>query len=171
MKLKYSSQSPSERCTRSVGGAAVDRGGARTWLERRRRRDGAAQRATGGRRETRSTSARRDASPPAESRTDTHAHRKVQGKLCVLPYLSALENPIVLERCNPLPCRQSPYLRPAISIVTSLWPPYGIGQATIFLPCGFFLSFYLSFFSSPNISGRRSDVYHTSTHGVALVRI
>ena len=27
------------------------------------------------------------------------------------------------------------------------------------------------FISSPNLSGRRSDVYHTSTHGVALVRI
>ena len=33
-------------------------------------------------------------------------------------------------------------------------------------------SFYLlSFFSSPNLSGRRLDVYHTLTHGVALVRI
>jgi len=27
------------------------------------------------------------------------------------------------------------------------------------------------FFSSPNLSRRRLDVYHTSTHGVALVRI
>jgi len=26
-------------------------------------------------------------------------------------------------------------------------------------------------FSSRNLSGRRVDVYHTSTHGVALVRI
>ena len=36
-----------------------------------------------------------------------------------------------------------------------------------------FLSSYylLSFFNSPNLSGRRLDVYHTSTHGVALVRI
>jgi len=50
-----------------------------------------------------------------------------------------------------------------------LWPPYGVGQAIIFLPCGFFLSFYL--FSSPNLSGHILDVYHTSTHGVALVRI
>jgi len=33
----------------------------------------------------------------------------------------------------------------------------------------FYLSIYL--FSSPNLSGRRLDVYHTSTHGVALVRI
>jgi len=34
-------------------------------------------------------------------------------------------------------------------------------------------SFYLLslLFSSPNLSGRRVDVYHTSTHGVALVRI
>jgi len=31
-----------------------------------------------------------------------------------------------------------------------------------------FLSF---FFSSPNLSGRRLDVYHTSTRGVALVQI
>ena len=37
------------------------------------------------------------------------------------------------------------------------------------LPCDFYiLSFFLS---SPNLSGRRLDVYHTSTHGVALVRI
>ena len=32
-----------------------------------------------------------------------------------------------------------------------------------------FLFFF--FFSSPNLSGRTLDVYHTSTHGVALVRI
>ena len=35
----------------------------------------------------------------------------------------------------------------------------------------FALSFVLSFFSSPNLSRCRLDVYHTSTHGVALVRI
>jgi len=79
-----------------------------------------------------------------------------------------------------------------------LWPPYGIGQAiiffallflsflsflflmavhcngqaNIFLPCGFFFCLLLlSLFSSPNLSGRRLDVYRTSTHGVALVRI
>ena len=52
-----------------------------------------------------------------------------------------------------------------------LWPPYGIGQAIVFFAL-WFLSFYLSSsFSSPNLSGRRLDVYHTSTHGVALVRI
>ena len=36
----------------------------------------------------------------------------------------------------------------------------------------FLLSFFLSsLFSSPNLSRRRVDVCHTSTHGVALVRI
>jgi len=35
----------------------------------------------------------------------------------------------------------------------------------------FLLSFFFFFFSSPNLSGRRLDVRHTSTHGVALVRI
>jgi len=35
-----------------------------------------------------------------------------------------------------------------------------------FRPVSFFLVF-----SSPNLSGHRLDVYHTSTHGVALVQI
>jgi len=34
-----------------------------------------------------------------------------------------------------------------------------------------FLSFFFLRFSPPNLSYRRVDVYHTSTHGVALVRI
>jgi len=52
-----------------------------------------------------------------------------------------------------------------------LWPPYGIGQAIVFLSRGFFLLSLLScyLFSSPNLSGRRLDVYHTPD--VALVRI
>ena len=49
-----------------------------------------------------------------------------------------------------------------------LWSPYGIGQTIIFLPCGFF---FLLLFSWPNLSRRRLDVCHTSTHGVALVQI
>jgi len=54
-----------------------------------------------------------------------------------------------------------------------LWSPYVIRQTIIFLPCSFYLSIYLSssFFSSPNLSGHKLDVYYTSTHGVALVRI
>ena len=45
--------------------------------------------------------------------------------------------------------------------------------AIIFLPCAFFLSsiYLLSFFSSPNLRGQSLDVYHTSTHGAAVVRI
>jgi len=50
--------------------------------------------------------------------------------------------------------------------VQLLWPPCVADAGIIFLPCGFFF-----LFSSPNLSGRRVDVYHTSTHGVALVRI
>ena len=52
-----------------------------------------------------------------------------------------------------------------------LWPPCiaGCGH-TYFHPV--VSSFILFFFiSSPNLSGRTLDVYHTSTHGVALVRI
>jgi len=52
-----------------------------------------------------------------------------------------------------------------------LWSPYVIGQTIIFLPCSFFLSSIFFFYSLPNLSGRRFDVYHTLTHGVALVRI
>jgi len=50
--------------------------------------------------------------------------------------------------------------------VVCLWPPYVIWQAIYIFILWFLL---LSFFSSPNLSGRRLDVYHTSTHGVALV--
>ena len=48
-----------------------------------------------------------------------------------------------------------------------LWLPYGIGQ-TVYI---FMLWFVLSFFSSPNLSRSTLAVCHTSTHGVALVRI
>jgi len=48
------------------------------------------------------------------------------------------------------------------------------GQSTqyshLVLPCDFYL-LLLSCFSSPNLSGRRLDVYHTFTHDVALARI
>ena len=39
--------------------------------------------------------------------------------------------------------------------------------------CGhyIFALWFLSLFSSPNLSGQRLDVYHTSTHGVALVQV
>jgi len=51
-----------------------------------------------------------------------------------------------------------------------LWPPCIAGCGHIYI---FILWFLLSsfFISSPNLSGRTLDVYHTSTHSVALVRI
>jgi len=48
-----------------------------------------------------------------------------------------------------------------------LWPPCAAYADIIFSSCGFFFFF----FSSPNLSGHRVDIYHTSTHGVALARI
>jgi len=54
-----------------------------------------------------------------------------------------------------------------VPYIYSLWPPCVADAVIIFLPCGFFLSSILYlFYSSPNLSGRRLDVYHTSTHGV-----
>ena len=51
----------------------------------------------------------------------------------------------------------------------NLWSPYGIGRPYIFSSCFFLLLLLLLFFSSPNLSSRRLDVYHTSAHGVVLV--
>ena len=51
----------------------------------------------------------------------------------------------------------------------SLWPPCVADADIIFLPCGFYLSVF--FYSSPNLSGCRLDVYHTSTHGVAVALV
>jgi len=54
-----------------------------------------------------------------------------------------------------------------------LWPPYVIGGPLYFCPVIsiFYLSSIFYLFSSPNLSGHRLDLYHTSTHGVAVVRI
>ena len=55
-----------------------------------------------------------------------------------------------------------------------LWSPYVIGQTIYIFMLWFVLSSSSSSsssFSSPNLSRRRLDVCHTSTHGVALVRI
>jgi len=50
-----------------------------------------------------------------------------------------------------------------------LWSPYVIGQTIIFILFLSFFFFFFFFFSSPNLSSRRLDVYHTSAHGVVLV--
>jgi len=57
---------------------------------------------------------------------------------------------------------------------TDLWP---LVMAAMRRRCGhyifvlWFLLYLIFFISSPNLSRRRLDVYHTSTRGVALVRI
>ena len=57
----------------------------------------------------------------------------------------------------------------------SLWPPCEADADIIFLSCGFFFfffsSFSSSFFSWPNLSRRRLNVYHTSAHGVAFANL
>jgi len=66
---------------------------------------------------------------------------------CLQLFMAALWQAINLYFC-PVVSYGRPYFHPVVSI------------------------FYLSiFFSSPNLSGRTLYVYHTSTHGVALVRI
>ena len=85
------------------------------------------------------------------------------------------------ESC--LPCRHStrcgsstsewPCIAGAVDkhwLVTYLWSPYVIGQS-IYIFMLWFVLLSSSFFSSPNLSRHRLDVCHTSTHGVALVRI
>jgi len=59
---------------------------------------------------------------------------------------------------------------PLVSSSFFLWPPYVIGGHYIFALwfLSIYLSIYLLLFSSPNLSGHRLDLYHTSTHGVAL---
>jgi len=47
-----------------------------------------------------------------------------------------------------------------------LWPPCVADAVILFSSCGFYL-----LFSSPILSGRKLDVYHTSTRDVVSVRI
>jgi len=70
---------------------------------------------------------------------------------------------------RPTPASRDGSLRDSTQLSRFLWSHYVIAQTIIVLPCDLYL--FLSFFSSPNLSGRRLNVYHTSTHGVALVRI
>ena len=44
-------------------------------------------------------------------------------------------------------------------------------RAVLSADAGLLVFFYLLVFFSPNLSGRRMDVYHTSTHDVVLVQI
>jgi len=72
-----------------------------------------------------------------------------------------MQNAIILHHLHPT-------TRPAELVMAALY-----NRAGHYIFALSFLSFFLllSSFSSPNLSRRRLDVYHTSTHGVALVRI
>jgi len=71
-----------------------------------------------------------------------------------------------VEKENTKPDRSSLVVSLASYVsVAALWTR---AYHYIFALC-FLSSFF--FFSSPNLSCRRLDVYHTSTHGVALARI
>jgi len=73
---------------------------------------------------------------------------------------------ILISHCPECPVAMKQFQ----SLITRLlWSPYVIGQTIIFSCCGLFFFFFLSFFSSPNLSSRGLDVYHTSAHGVVLV--
>jgi len=52
--------------------------------------------------------------------------------------------------------------------IAYLWPPCVADADSIFCPV---VSIFYLLYSSPNLGGRRLDVYHTSTHDVALVII
>ena len=66
--------------------------------------------------------------------------------------------------------RHFTFRAPIFASTSLLWSPYVIRQ-TIYIFMMWFVLLLLSFFSSPNLSRRRLDVCHTSTHGVSLVRI
>jgi len=95
---------------------------------------------------------------------------------CLLAAYTTVHTPSPLLRdSNQLFCRQKLFCHSVVRLLYPrrfLWPPYVIGGHYIFA-LWFLSSIYLlsSFFSSPNLSGHRLDLYHTSTHGVALVRI
>jgi len=59
----------------------------------------------------------------------------------------------------------------AVFLLVYLWWPYVIGQAIYIFILSFVLLSFFFFLSSLNLSGRRLDVCHAFTHGVALVRI
>ena len=94
--------------------------------------------------------------------TRTHAHSQLS-PTTQCDYSSTVITFFLMKNFN--------YLKTRSSVINTvlLWWPYVIEQTIIFLPCCFYL--LSSFFSSPNLSSQRMDVYHTSTHGVALVQI
>jgi len=62
--------------------------------------------------------------------------------------------------------RMAPFSTHGVLIMAALW-----NRAGHYIFVMWFLRSSIFFFSSPILSSRRLDVYHTSTHGVAFVRI
>ena len=93
--------------------------------------------------------------------------REVNSDVCMLLALEPL-----------LPARQTPWIHVCTHTNKQILDlSFGLFMATLCNSAGhynfvlqFLSSSFLSFFSSSNLSGRsRLDVYHTSTHGVALM--
>jgi len=82
-------------------------------------------------------------------------------------YVRPIAERLGVSTINAVTTTVPPVVTTCTQTAVLLWPPYVIRQTIIFLPC----DFYLLLFSSPNLSGRRLDVYHTATHGVTLVQI
>jgi len=99
------------------------------------------------------------------SRTDRRTHRQTHTHRDARDHNTFR---VVYDRLTRNVISEMPQAYSALLCHILLWPPNVIGETIIFLARGFFcLSIYL--FSSLNLSHRRLDVYHTSTHGVALV--
>jgi len=88
--------------------------------------------------------------------------------------------PVVIVNDGTLTCKVRPCRPPSAAVLwfacvwslIYLWPPIVMGRPLCFaaVVSMFFFSFS-SFFSLPMLSGWRLDVYQTSRHDVALVRI
>ena len=80
----------------------------------------------------------------------------------MLPILRFISNSDKAVQCHVFHRSISYYGRPVYQMRTLYFCPVSSSYS---------FSFFLGFLSSPNLSRRRLDVYHTSTHGVALERI
>jgi len=104
------------------------------------------------------------------SGVSSFVERKIRRYCCVVHVMGNFKNFItsIISPFKRLYFRVGSFKQISLPVYGLLWLPYVIGQTIIFSCCFFF---FLSFFSSPNLSGRRLDVYHISAHGVALVQI
>jgi len=88
-----------------------------------------------------------------------------EGHFCCLKLFKVTH----LAKCSTLPLYGVFTGEPESALGLLLWPPCVVDADIQFYPLWLLSFFFL--FSSPNLSSRRLDVYHASTHDVALVRI